>query len=470
MHKRTVVWNNSLMFPVVFAILLAVLVMSLIIGCARTENDEKKIIRFITWKPNQPAVWEEIYTLFEAEHPDIRVIREVGPHSSTAFHDLLAQKLKNHSPDVDVFFMDVIWPPEFGSAGWALPLDELFPPREQKNFLNGPILANSYKDNIYGVPLFIDSGMLYYRKDLLKRYGFNPPETWPKMVKQAREIVFEESKRKEMFGFSGQFKQYEGLVCNMMEYILSNGGRILNPQTEKCEIAEKPAVDAVRFVRNEIIGKIAPKGVLTYQEPESIAIFIQGKAVFHRNWPYAWEMSNNPERSKIEGMAGITKLPRFSGNKSYATLGGWQLGISSYSKNREAAWTFVRFLTSEKIQKHLALKAGLAPTRKALYKDTEIIQAYPQFSDMKTVFLTARPRPRTPLYPAVSNVLQRYFHKVISDPTSDIEKEACAASQEIDRIISLQDSAPDNSAVSMTETREELGIETKDAISERTSE
>lgn len=410
----------------------------LITGCVKKIDEGKTVIHFVTWKPNIPEAWEEIFKIFEAEHSDIKLKREVGPHSSTVFHDLLTQKLKNRSEDVDVFFMDVIWPSEFAAAGWAMPLNDLFSPSEQEKFLSGTILANTYEGKIYGVPLFIDSGVLYYRKDLLKKYGFKPPETWQEMVEQARKIVFKEAEENiELYGFSGQFKQYEGLVCNIMEYILSNGGNIVNPESSNSEIAEKPALEAVRFVRENIIGEIAPVGVLTYQEPESLDLFIQGKAVFHRNWPYAWEVSNNPERSTIVNKVGITRLPHFPGGKSYSTLGGWQLGISSYSKNKEAAWTFVRFLTSKRIQKLLALKAGRAPTRKVLYDDVEILREYPHFSDMKNIFLTAYPRPRTPLYPAVSNVLQRYFSKAISSPSSDLEKEAIAASQEIDKILSL---------------------------------
>jgi|Deesub1362A_J573_1020465.scaffolds.fasta_scaffold00395_23 multiple sugar transport system substrate-binding protein len=407
-------------------------------ACAKKEEAGKTTIRFVTWKPNVPEAWEEIYRIFETENPDIKLIREVGPHSSTAFHDLLTQKLKNKSKDVDVFLMDVIWPPEFAASGWAMPLDEFFPPAEQEKFLEGTILANTYKGKIYGVPLFIDSGVLYYRKDLLEKYGFNPPRTWQEMVRQAEIIVSEEAKKgTEIYGFSGQFKQYEGLVCDMMEYILSNNGKILDPETGKTRLAEKPAIEAVKFVRDNIIGKIAPRGVLTYQEPESLDLFIQGKAVFHRNWPYAWEVSNDPKRSTIAGKVGITKLPHFPGGKSYSTLGGWQVGISSYSENKQAAWRFVKFLTSERIQKLLALKAGRAPTRKALYQDAEIIRANPHFSDMKDVFLTAYPRPRSPLYPSVSNVLQRYFSTVISKPDSDIKAKAKTAAQEIDKLLEL---------------------------------
>lgn len=422
----------------VLFILFVLLLLSSLSSCQKTEDPGITTLYFVTWKPNQPKAWEEILNIFHEENPDIRVEREIGPHSSTAFHDLLTQKLKNKSRDVDVFFMDVIWPPEFAAAGWALSLDEFFPPEEQKKFLEGTILANTYKKRIYGVPLFIDSGMLFYRKDLLEKYGFSPPETWEEMVNQAGKITAGESEAgSEIYGFAGQFKQYEGLVCDMMEYILSNGGTIINPKTGASGLAEDRALEAVRFVRDRIIGETAPRGVLTYQEPESLDLFIQGKAVFLRSWPYAWEVSNNPERSRVVDSVGIAKLPHFNGGQSYSTLGGWQLGVSSFSENKNAAWRFVRFLASERIQRLYAILSGKAPTRKSLYDDPEIIKANPHFSEMKEVFLSAYPRPRSPLYPALSHVLQRYFSKAISDPDSDIKEEAQEASREIDRIVSL---------------------------------
>lgn len=423
-------------FRTFIAALCIIFLLSAAIGCTKKETEGKSIIHFVTWKPNIPGVQEEIIRLFEAEHPEIKVVREVGPHSSTAFHDLLTQKLKNRSGDVDVFLMDVIWPPEFAAAGWAMPLDGLFLPAEQEKYLEGTILANTYKGKIYGVPLFIDSGMLYYRKDLLDTYNLTPPETWEEMVAQADTIVANEAaKGNEIYGFSGQFKQYEGLVCDMMEYILSNGGEILNAETGKSGLAERPAMEAVRFVRDNIIGNAAPRGVLTYQEPESLDLFIQGKAVFHRNWPYAWEVSNDPGRSSVAGNVGIKKLPHFKNHRSYAALGGWQIGISNYSNKRKAAWKFVQFYTGKRAQKLLALKAGRAPTRNALYNDADILALHPHFSAMKEVFLSAYPRPRSPLYPSVSNVLQRYFSKAISDPSLDLEKEAAEASTETERII-----------------------------------
>ena len=113
-------------------------------GCTKKTEEAGTTIHFVTWKPNIPEAWEEVLGLFKSEHPDIQVVREVGPHSSTAFHDLLTQKLKNRSDVVDVFLMDVIWPPEFGAAGWAMPLNDLFTTAEQKKFRDGTVLEDYF--------------------------------------------------------------------------------------------------------------------------------------------------------------------------------------------------------------------------------------------------------------------------------------------------------------------------------------
>jgi len=244
-------------WPVFGLIVLLALCLSLA-GCGNQGKKENgNILRFYTWKPNQPEVWEEIVKIFEAEHPGVKVWREIGPHSSTSFHDLLAQKLKNRSKDLDVFLMDVVWPAEFAAAGWALALDDRFRKADRSRFFANTIQANTYGGKIYGVPLYIDAGMLYYRRDLLAKHHFKPPETWPELVRQAAVITAGE---RGIYGFSGQFKQYEGLVCNMMEYVMANKGCLVNPRQGKPGLAEPPAREAVLFVRDHLIGNAAPPG------------------------------------------------------------------------------------------------------------------------------------------------------------------------------------------------------------------
>src|SRR3970040_75829 len=149
-------------------------------------------LRFVTWRSDSPWVWDQAIKGFEARNPGTKVVREVGPHSSTEFHDLVTQKLRNRDPQMDVFFMDVIWPAEFAAGGWAPSLDDFFSAAQQKEFLSAPIEANRYRGRIYGVPLFVDAGMLYFRKDLLAKYRLAPARTWPELVDQAKRVLSQE--------------------------------------------------------------------------------------------------------------------------------------------------------------------------------------------------------------------------------------------------------------------------------------
>ena len=269
-------------------------------------------LRFVSWKGDHPRAWDEALAQFAASHPHISVMREIAPHSSTAYHDLLTQKLKNRDATVDLFFMDIIWVPEFASAGWALALDDLFAFIDRQQFLPATIQTGQYGDHIYGVPSRIDSGMLFYRADLLTQYGFHPPKTWEELIYQADVIVEGERKtHPAMRGYSGQFKQYEGLICTMMEFIGSHGGSLVSENLTTSLLSTPNDLEAVRFVRDRIIGRTASRAVLTYQEPESVVPFVQGNAIFLRNWPYTWEIANDPRRSRVAGHIGVAPLPSF---------------------------------------------------------------------------------------------------------------------------------------------------------------
>ena len=400
------------------------------------------VLRFVTWKPEIPRVWDQAITDFEKQYPGVKIVREVGPQSSTQLHDLITQKLKNRDTKMDVFVMDVIWPAEFASAGWAFPLDYFFSKAEQENFLQAPIQANRYRGQIFGVPLFIDAGLLYYRKDLLEKYAMSPPHTWPDLADEAKMILAREQDPR-LVGFSGQFKQYEGLICNMMEYILSNGGVLWDENRLKSAINQPRALEAVRFVRDRVIGQISHRGVLAYEEPESLALFTQGRAIFHRNWPYAWSIANDSERSKVTGKVGMMPLPSFPGNKGVATLGGWQLGISRFSTQKELAWRFVSFMTGHAMQKRIALETGRAPTRAALYEDRDVLDKVPQLKSLLETFQQAIPRPTTPVYTPLSNIMQRYFSSVLAVPDTDIDKRAALAARDMNRVLDLLRGRPE---------------------------
>ncbi|MHC4608022.1 MAG: ABC transporter substrate-binding protein [Planctomycetota bacterium] len=403
-----------------FAIAFCVLC---VLGCGGETEKGVVDLTVVVWKADTPQGWEKPLADFHTAHPDIRVTLDIQPNNATILHDVLTQKLRNKDTSVDAFLMDVTWPPEFASAGWALAVDEQFPESERGKFFPGCIDSLTCNGKIYGVPLNTDSGLLYFRRDLLEKYGFAPPETWQEMVVQVAKIRAGE-KDENLHGYSGQFKQYEGLVCDMLEFVHSNGGKLAEPDGAE-------AVEAITFVRDHIIGKAAPRGVLTYQEQESLDLFRSGGAIFHRNWPYAWAVSNDPKGSKIAGKVGIARLPTFKTGKNCAALGGWSWGISAFSEHPDEAWSFVSFMTSAKMQKHFALVEGKLPPRPALYGDADVLRANPHFGDLLPVFMTATPRPRSPVYPRISNILQPFLHEAISKPDSDVAALAKEAAEKI---------------------------------------
>jgi multiple sugar transport system substrate-binding protein len=406
----------------------------------QTQNPTQPVtLRFVSWKADHPRAWDEAFARFAESHPHISIVRELAPHSSTAYHDLLTQKLKNRDATVDLFFMDIIWVPEFASAGWVLSLDDLFSLEEQEHFLPAAMETGRYDGHVYGVPSRIDSGMLFYRADLLAKYGFTPPRTWPELITQA-EVITDGERRIQpaLRGYSGQFKQYEGLVCSMMEFVGSYGGRLMTSDLQHSLLSTPTTLAAVEFVRDQIVGRITSRAVLTYQEPESVVPFIQGNAVFHRNWPYTWEVANDPRRSRVAGHVGVVPLPRMAADRPPTTaLGGWLYAISPFSQHRREAWEFIRFISSAPLQRHFALAAGIAPSRAAVLQDEHVLGANPHFRAQLAMFRSATARPRTPLYPAISNILQRYFSRALAYRDVNLLAEAEQADVQIDRLLSL---------------------------------
>jgi len=431
--------GSSTYFSIFMTVVVIVVALQVLpVSALQPAVDE---ISFMMWKPDHPEVWDSVLRDFERK-TGIKVHVEIGPHSTTAAHALITQKLKNADPHPDVFMMDVIWPAEFVSAGWLHALDDFFTLEEQSDFFSAPILACTFDGRIYGVPFETSGGVLYYRKDLLQEYGVDPPETWDRLVEVSERIINRERIRNPaLHGYSGQFKQYEGLVCNMQEFVLSNQGSLFDAARRESTINSPQNLSAVRYVRDRIIGKAAFRGVLTYEEPESLHVFVQGHAVFLRDWPYAWEIANNPEKSRVAGKVDMTVLPHFSGGESVSTLGGWQFAVSRFSKRKELATKFISYMASRGVQKTFAIYASQTPARRSVYRDPEVLQKNPHFSKLREILDKARPRPAISLYPAYSNILQSFYQKAIVYPDSDIELLAIQADGKVRQLLRLMKGA-----------------------------
>jgi len=406
----------------VLILALAVL-MGLATACTREADDGGVHLTWATLK-DETGIEGRLIEQFERENPGVHVTLQPMPPSSDTMHNQYATYLISEDESFDLYSIDVVWPAEFASAGWARPLDDLFPAEERAKFLPGPVEACTYQGHVYAVPWYTDAGMLYYRKDILEEKGVKPPATWSELVAAAKQL-----QDADRFGFVFQAAQYEGLVCNLLEYFWGNGGTVLDADGRV--VLDSPEnVAALQLVVDMIIkDRITPPGIKTYKEDESLQAFRAGKAVFMRNWPYVWGLTQRP-REQLLGKVGMVPVPHAdSCPKSGACLGGWNIMLSKYTRHPTQAWKFAQFITSQEAQKARFLDSARLPTRVAVYEDVEVRRDNPQIATFLEIFKLARPRPVTPYYSKVSDIMQIQIHRAISGDTDAATALKTAADQ-----------------------------------------
>ncbi|NKM23144.1 ABC transporter substrate-binding protein [Rhizobium laguerreae] len=324
--------------------------------------------------------------------------------------------------DLDVYQTDVIWAPQLADQFVDLKeaakdvVGQFFPSIIASQTVNGRLVA---------LPLFTDAPALFYRKDLLEKYGKQPPKTWDEMAATAKEIQDKERQagQKDLWGYVFQGNSYEGLTCNGLEWVKSSGGGQIVEPDGTISINNEKAAAALERAKGWI-GTISPPGVLAYQEEESRGVWQTGNAVFMRNWPYAYSLGNGAD-SAVKGKFDVMTLPVAAvGDKPSSTLGGWNLAVSKYSEKQEAAIALVKFLASKDVQKARAIELSNLPTLTDIYDDKDVAAAQPFMPNWKPIFQDAVPRPSATAkikYNEVSSKFWTAVHNTLSGSGSAAE-------------------------------------------------
>lgn len=355
-----------------------------------------------------PRPFHELLARFERDNPDLELVSELIPNASDLAHQFFLTSLEAGADDYDVLVADIVWVPEFARAGWIADLSPFFPPETlREDFLPGPVRAVVVEERTYAVPWFVDVGVLYYRTDLVPR----APRTYEELQRFAREAM---ARHPGLNGYAWQGRQYEGLNCNVYEALWGHGGEALTPDG-RVLLDTEPAREALTYLRGLLESGVSPPSVTSMAEEEARRMFQEGRAVFMRNWPYAWSESQKPG-SPVRGKVGLAPLPTVSGEPGSGTLGGWQLAVNAHvsEPRRRAAARLIAHLTSPEANLLMALHYARNPPRRSVYEDPRLVAADPFIARLRELVEHARPRPVTPYYLLMTDVLQSEFSAAIA--------------------------------------------------------
>jgi ABC-type glycerol-3-phosphate transport system substrate-binding protein len=369
---------------------------------------------------------------FMALNPGIRVELQRTPDDANQRHQLYVQWLNARVGNPSILQLDVIWTPEFAAAGWVLPLTPYAPASNE--FFPATIEANTWAGKLYALQWFADVGLLYRRTDLVPR----EPKTLEEMVGYARTAMSRPGG--PHYGIVMQGARYEGLITGFVEYLGAFGGRIIDDKGEVV-VNGPEAVRALEFMRDELYGsRVAPLDVLTWHEEEARYAFQNGNAAFMRNWPYAVAAISDSAQSKVAGKFAVSPMPKSATaptGHATAALGGGQLAINAYTESPAAAYKLIAYLTAPEQMLARAQAVGQYPTRPALYDDARLKSAIAiPLDDARRAIESATPRPVTPIYTELSEILQIELHRALvrqAEPRDALNSAAARINALIDR-------------------------------------
>ena len=343
---------------------------------------------------------------FRRAHPDIEVALRATPDAADQRHQLYVQWLNARVSEPDVLQLDVVWTPEFAAAGWIAPLDRFRPPVQA--FFAPTLAANRWNGALYALPWFVDVGMLYWRTDLLD----SPPRDLDELVRMSQAA---QAAHGIPFGFVWQGARYEGLVTVFVEHLGAFGGAILD-ERGRVVVDSDAAISALTFMRDAIHDQaVVPAAVLTWQEEQTRFAFQNGQAVFMRNWPYAYALLEDASESLVAGRFGVAPVPGQPGGSPTAALGGSTLAINAFSDQPDEAYRLIEFLLEPAQMTERAEIAGQFPPRYSLYETPELASALKiPTGEARRIIEAAVPRPVSPVYSQLSNILQVSLHRALT--------------------------------------------------------
>ncbi|MGA8112708.1 MAG: ABC transporter substrate-binding protein [Actinocatenispora sp.] len=330
------------------------------------------------------------------------------PRDADPQRQQLVRRLAAGDSGLDVLGLDVTWTAELAEAGWIRPWTGQNREQAEQGTLAAPLKTAMWQNKLYAAPYNTNVQLLWYRSDLMP----DPPSTWHGLSTAAAKLAAE----KKAHYVEVQGAQYEGLVVWFNSVVASAGGTILDDGGTKVSLG-KPAVEAMRTMRDFARSKAADPSLTNTQEDQARLAVEGGRAVAEVNYPFVYPamQADKPKLAKVFKWA---PYPGIDG-PGRSPLGGANFAVSRYSQHPEQAFDAALCLRDPTSQKTAAVKDGLPPTIRSVYDEPEMAKAYPMRGAILKALRTAAPRPVTPTYQNVSTVVSASLSPPASiNPTS----------------------------------------------------
>ena len=385
-------------------------------GCARPPAHDPVTLSFLEEWSNKTFGDARLRELQQfTQETGIRVSLLPSPDSARQRLVLWKELLGTGASGPDVYAVDVIWPGML--ADYFLDLKQYFADEISQQF---PAIAAGYTvDNkLVAMAYRADIGLLYYRTDLLRVYGYHePPKTWDDLqIMAARIQAGERSKGKKQFwGFVWQGAADEVLTCDALEWQAAEGGGRIIEENQAISVNNPQAIRAWQRAARWV-GSISPPGVVGYREWDSLNVWLAGDAAFLRHWPSAYLESQAPG-SSVRDKFDTALLPGGKSGRA-GTLGGWGLAVSRFSAHPREALELVRYLTRRDMQVKRSRALSQPPTLPGLYDQEALAELRPHFALLSQAFrngIVLRPSNVTgKRYQDVSDAYMQAVHSVLT--------------------------------------------------------
>jgi len=419
MNPKKFFFNKAFSFPFIimlFSLCLIILIYIFIPYESENKNLNKEVI--ITYADNISRAHQMVINKFNEEYKGRIKVKPFDlpftKFSTNERKELLARSLRSKNDKLDVFSIDHIWSARF--VRWAENLNGYMSTDELNHILPLALSSCYYKDKLVALPIYADIGMMYYRKDLI---GSLPNSekiekklkesiTWEDFIDLSRKFNID---RHPFFIFPAN--NFEGLVCSFIEILLNQNITFFENDSIDWESNEtKFTLQLLRDLIHRY--KMTPLEVTNYNDHSCYEYFVKNDGVFLRGWPsFTQDYKKLLRSNNIDTLLETAALPHLKDTKPHSVIGGWNIMVSKYSENKDAAIEFVKFILGEESQKILYEYGAYLPALNEIYSDEEFLLKHTELIYNKNLLDNGIHRPLLENYTRLSDIISYYTNQVL---------------------------------------------------------